>query len=200
MTEMQSDFHVFRGCGWMLVARYAFFSALILGMASIFVRQCGSADEPAAATRDQPAVLSISSPESRVEITADELEKLPHASVAIPVDQGAHVSYEGVPLAELLKLVGVKLGAELRGRALARYALVEAADGYRVVFSLPELDQDATGRNVLLADRRDGKALDAKEGPLRIVIPDEKRHSRWVRQVTAIHVHEAPSATKLQDE
>ena len=28
-----------------------------------------------------------------------------------------------------------------------------------------------------------------------IVIPDEKRHARWVRQVTAINVREAPHTT-----
>ena len=36
---------------------------------------------------------------------------------------------------------------------------------------------------VMLVDKRDGKALDAKEGPLRIVVPDEKMRARWVRQV-----------------
>jgi DMSO/TMAO reductase YedYZ molybdopterin-dependent catalytic subunit len=105
------------------------------------------------------------------------------------------VEYEGVQVSHLLKLVGVKLGDDLRRPVLARYALVEAADGYREVFSLTELDEEVTERVVLLADRRDGQALDAKEGPLRFVIPDEKRHVRWVRQVTAINVREAPRVT-----
>jgi hypothetical protein len=53
--------------------------------------------------------------------------------------------------------------------------LVEAADGYRVVIALPEIDPAFTNKQILLAFLRDGKPLDQKEGPYRIVIPDEKR-------------------------
>ena len=81
---------------------------------------------------------------------------------------------------------GLKLGQDLRGPALASYLLVEAADGYRAVFALPEIDPACTDRTILLADRRDGKPLPAQEGPLRIVVPGEKRRSRWVRLVVAL--------------
>jgi hypothetical protein len=93
-----------------------------------------------------------------------------------------------VPLVELLKTAGVKFGQDLRGPALATYLVVEAADGYRAVFALPELDPAFTDRVILLADRRDGKPLDEREGPLRIVVPGEKRAARWVRQVVALKV------------
>jgi hypothetical protein len=39
--------------------------------------------------------------------------------------------------------------------------------------------------------KRDGKPLSDKEGPFRIVAPDEKRPARWVRQVTALKIREA---------
>jgi hypothetical protein len=42
-----------------------------------------------------------------------------------------------------------------------------------------------------LVDRCDGKPLSAQEGPLRIVVPGEKRHSRWVRQVVALRIGRA---------
>ena len=48
-----------------------------------------------------------------------------------------------------------------------------------------------TDRVVLLADRRDNQPLPTAEGPLRLVIPDEKRHARWVRQVVSIHLRRA---------
>ena len=35
--------------------------------------------------------------------------------------------------------------------------MIEAADGYRVLFTLPELDSLFADKVVLLADRRDGK-------------------------------------------
>ena len=40
---------------------------------------------------------------------------------------------------------------------------------------------------VLLADHRDGQPLSTAEGPLRLVVPDEKRHARWVRQGIVYH-------------
>jgi len=66
--------------------------------------------------------------------------------------------------------------------------LVEAADGYRVVIALPELDTGFTDKQMVLAFVRDGKPLGEKEGPYRIVIPDEKRMARWVRQVTTLKI------------
>jgi hypothetical protein len=51
---------------------------------------------------------------------------------------------------------------------------------------------------MVLAFLKDGKPLDAnsdansKEGPYRIVIPDEKRMARWVRQVTMLKIVNVP--------
>lgn len=42
-----------------------------------------------------------------------------------------------------------------------------------------------------LAGVKFGEGLDAKEGPLRIVTPDEKMHARRVRQVTGLAVKRA---------
>jgi hypothetical protein len=46
-------------------------------------------------------------------------------------------------------------------------------------------------QTLLLADQRDGKPLSEKEGPLRLVVPDEKREGRWVRQVISLKVQRA---------
>jgi hypothetical protein len=89
---------------------------------------------------------------------------------------------------ELLKAAGMKLGTELRGPALGNCLVVEASDGYRVVFALPELDPTFTDQVVLLADRRRGKPLAAKEGDLRVIVPWDKHTSRWVRQVVALKI------------
>ena len=65
---------------------------------------------------------------------------------------------------------------------------MEAADGYRVVISLPEIDPAFNNKEFFLVYSRDGQPLDAKEGPYRIVIPDEKRMARWVRQVIRLTI------------
>ena len=45
-----------------------------------------------------------------------------------------------------------------------------------------------TDRVILLADRRDGKPLSAREGPFQVIVPGEKKHARWVRQVIRLKV------------
>lgn len=124
--------------------------------------------------------------------TLDDLATLPRREVRAQDRDGTEVTFAGVALVDLLRLTGVPLGAELRGSNMALYLLVEAADGYRVVFALPELDPAFTDRVVLLADRRGGQPLAAAEGPLRLVVPGEKRHARWVRQVVSCTVRRAP--------
>lgn len=136
--------------------------------------------------------LSVSGEvESPLKLTAADLAKLPRRVVRAKDHDGKESEYEGWPLIEVLKLAGVKFGEGLRGKNLALYLVVEASDGYRAVYALPELDPAYTDKIIMLVDKRDGKALDAKEGPLRIVVPDEKMHARWVRQVTGLVIRRA---------
>src|SRR5215472_17696686 len=85
------------------------------------------------------------------------------------------VSFEGVTLKSVLEKAGVTFGESIKGKRLSSSLLVEAADGYRVVIALPELDPAFTDKQTLLVFLRDGKPLGEKEGPYRSVIPDEKR-------------------------
>ncbi len=117
-----------------------------------------------------------------------DLAKLPHRQVQVKDHDGVSVTFAGVPLVEVLQQAGAPLGQKLHGPNMAIYLLVEAADGYRAVFALPELDPTFTDRLVLLADSRDGKPLKASEGRLRLVVPDEKRQARWVRKVIGLRI------------
>jgi hypothetical protein len=114
--------------------------------------------------------------------------KLPRKTVKTKDHSGVAATYEGVLLADVLQAGKVTLGKDLKGPLLAHCLLVEAADAYQVVFSLPEVDPGMTDNLVLVADRKDAKPLDAKEAPYRLVVPQEKKHARWVRQVTRISV------------
>lgn len=120
-------------------------------------------------------------------MTAADFAKLPRLSVKAK-DHGTDATFEGAALGEVLKLAGVEFGESLRGKLLETYLLVEAMDDYRAVYALTELDPAFTDRVILLADRRDGKPLSEKEGALRVVIPDENRAARWVRQVVRLTV------------
>jgi hypothetical protein len=118
-------------------------------------------------------------------MTAQQLAKSPRVSVNVR-DHDTPAQFEGVPLASVLSAVGIQLGDKMKGPRLTETLLVEASDGYKVVFALAELDPAFATREIILADVRDGKPLDAKEGPFRIVAPGDKRPARWVRQITAL--------------
>lgn len=126
-----------------------------------------------------------------LKLTAADLAKLPHRSLRAKAHDGKEASFDGIELNDVLKLAGVKFGEQLRGKDLALFLVVSAADGYHAVFALPEIDHAFSDRIVILADRRDGKPLAEKEGPLRIVVPDEKREARWVRQVVSFTIRRA---------
>ncbi len=135
-----------------------------------------------------PVLLAISGEvEHPMQVRASDLSRLPRQKLRASA-HGKESLFEGVALIDVLKLAGVPTGESLRGNQLVKYVLVEARDDYRVVFSLAELDSALIDREVLLADRRDGSALPAEEGPLRIVVAGEKRPVRWIRQVREIRV------------
>jgi hypothetical protein len=120
-----------------------------------------------------------------------DLEALPH----VKAQASAHdvsATFEGVALKAVLEKAGVIFGEALRGKRLASCLVAEASDGYRVVIALPEIDPGFTDKQILLAFAKDGKPLDAKEGPYRIVIPDEKRPTRWIRQLTTLKIVNVP--------
>ncbi len=120
-------------------------------------------------------------------LARSDIESLPHVKVATHRSEN-NATFEGVALKTVLEKGGVEFGHSMRGKRLASCLLVEAADGYSAVIALPEIDPDFTDKQIVLAFSQDGKPLDAKAGPYRIVIPDEKRMARWVRQVTTLKI------------
>jgi hypothetical protein len=130
-------------------------------------------------------------------ITADDLAKLSRVTAKVTDRDGQMAEYEGVRLSDLLQQLGVMLGKDLRGPRVANYVLLEAADGYRVTLAIGEVDPETTDKLVLVADKKNGAALPEKEGPWRLVIPDDKRPVRWIRMLTKIGVH-APAASAAQ--
>ena len=120
-------------------------------------------------------------------------EALPRRKVEVK-EGGGTARYEGVPLHELLRFAGVPFGKHPRGERTAEYVLVEAADGYRAVLALAEVDPALTDHLVLLADRVDGKPLAEGAGPYRLVVPQDKLRSRWVKRVHRVTVHRPAGA------
>jgi DMSO/TMAO reductase YedYZ molybdopterin-dependent catalytic subunit len=138
------------------------------------------------AAQDAPPSVQVSGAvKQALTLTAEDLAKMPRASVRT-TSNGMETVYEGVWLHEVLKKAGVPQGSELRGKALASYLLAEAQDGYQVVFSLGELDPSFIDNEILLADTANGKALFGAQGRFRLVVPKDKPGARSVRMLTKL--------------
>jgi DMSO/TMAO reductase YedYZ molybdopterin-dependent catalytic subunit len=135
-----------------------------------------------------PAIAVGGDVSSPLKLTADDLAKMPRATATIPDPKGNNVVYEGVALRELLKRAGAPTGKDLRGKALTTYVLARAHDGYQVLFSLGEIDEQFGNESILVADKRDGKPLEGNQGPFRLVCPNDKEGARSVRMLEAIDV------------
>ncbi len=127
-------------------------------------------------------------------LTDSALQAMPRTEAAMADHGQAPVSYQGVQLRDLLARAGVDLFSPLRGAALARSVVIEASDGYRVVFAIAELDPSISASVIVLADRKAGAPLDSHEGPFRLVAPSDRRAARSVRQVTTIRLVDLPTA------
>jgi len=123
-----------------------------------------------------------------LQLTADDLAKMPRETVFVKEEDGNAVQYEGVPLREVLARAGAPFGKELRGKALATYVLAKAHDGYQVLFGLAELDASFANETILVADKRDGKPLFGYQGPFRLVCPNDKAGARSVRMLETLEL------------
>lgn len=125
---------------------------------------------------------------SPLELKLADLQQFKQVEVTRKDRDGKDQIYSGTILSEILQKAGVTLGKDLRGENLTKFVLVEASDGYQVVFALAELDKEFTDRLIILADKVDGKPLLPADGPFRIIVQDEKKPARCIKQVTSIKV------------
>jgi hypothetical protein len=104
---------------------------------------------------------------------------------------GKDHTYTGVPVSTLLAKINTPLGKDLRGKNLSQFLLVKAADDYQVIFSLPELDTEFNDNPVILASQVDGQPFPDSEGPFRIIVQNDKKPARCVRQVKELKILKA---------
>lgn len=164
-----------------------FVLALVLGTLA-------SADPVRAQAASSPApTLRVRDGTRDVVLTPADLGALPRQQLRLAGEKPSDsATVAGVTLWEVLQRSGVP-SAEASGRQRAAiYVRVVGADGQTAFFALAELDPGFTRRTVLLADERDGHALDASEGPWRVIAPDDMRHARWIRGLVRVDVGTLP--------
>ncbi|MBT9332204.1 molybdopterin-dependent oxidoreductase [Paracidobacterium acidisoli] len=151
------------------------------------------AQAPAGSPADSNSgALKIQTPEKSETLLPAALKALPHITVTVHNPHAdADETFSGVPLMDLLAREGVPHGHDMRGKALSEYVVATGSDGYKAVVSLAEADPEFHPGDVLVADAMDGKPLDAKTGPFRLVVTADKRPARSVRNLVSIEVRSA---------
>jgi hypothetical protein len=149
---------------------------------------------PAASSTPAKDELRISAPAYHEDImlkVADS-KAMPRTTVNVHNEHSkADEIYVGVRLADVLTKMGAPLGKDLRGAALRGYLVATGSDGYAAVIALAEVDPSFHSGEVIVADTMNGQALDAKSGPFKLVVTEDKRPARWVRNLISIELKSA---------
>jgi len=169
----------------------AIVAAFVLVIANMVVASMAAqqAAPPSSGAGSSDLLLQARAYHDPLHLTIGELKALPHITVTIHNSHtDADETYSGVRLADLLAKLGAPLGNDLRGRALANYIVATGSDGYQAVLALGEVDPSFHPGEVLVADSMNDKALDAHSGPLKLVVTEDTRPARSVRNLTTIEL------------
>ena len=147
--------------------------------------------EPTAAPVNAGVLTVTAGPGERGVFTAATLKEYPQVTVVI-FDHHTQKKeiYSGVPVMDLLAHLGVPHGKTLMGQALAKYVVATGSDGYKSVVALGEIDPEFHPGQVIVADAVDGKPL-GPTGPFRLVVSEDKRPARSVRNLVSLEVKTA---------
>jgi hypothetical protein len=138
------------------------------------------------------AALKIENGSQQASVSLNSLKTMPHMTVTVHNPHtNADETYSGVPLLELLKQVGAPVGHDVHGKALSEFIVATGSDGYKAVLALAEVEPDFHPGDVLVADAMDGKPLDAKSGPFKLVVTEDKRPARSVHNLVSVELKAA---------
>ncbi len=126
--------------------------------------------------------------EKPFKLNAAGFTAMKQVSVKVTANDGRQHEYTGVLLYDLLSQAGAIPNKQLKGKALTKFVLVTAADGYQIVIALPEIDPAFTDKTIILASKEDGEDLAANFGLYRLVVPGDKKPARSAMRVISIDV------------
>jgi hypothetical protein len=161
----------------------------------LLAQQAASAtSSPAASSKPASDELRVSAYTKRegLKLKVADLKAMPRTTVSVHNEHSkADESYAGVRLADLLAKMEAPLGHDLRGVALSGYIVATGSDGYVAVIALAEADPSFHSGEVIVADTMNGQLLDEKSGPFKLVVTEDKRPARWVRNLVSIELKSA---------
>lgn len=127
-----------------------------------------------------------------LELSLDDLRKLPVLQMKMMPHGGlskgkpAPVIVKGVLLRDILEKAAVQTATPYDVKKSA--ILVTASDGYRVVFSWPEVFHSPIGEGAILYFEMDGKPLSDNEGRIALGSLRDNGNYRYARWVSSIEV------------
>jgi hypothetical protein len=121
-------------------------------------------------------------------LTPADLRALPHKTVTVfNAHSKTSESYSGVVLADLLARTDAPVGEKLRGKLFMTGVVAQGTDGYKVLYSVAEVDPVMHSGDVIVADEVDGHPLGGN-GAFQLINTEDKRPARWVRNLDRILV------------
>ena len=131
--------------------------------------------------------IIVKGKEGRVEtVTPADLRAMSQASVTVPYgDKG---TFSGAEIGDILAEVGAPSDVRLHGPPVNQIVIVTGRDGFTTVLSLAETEKSFRTEPIILADEENGKPLDDKQGPYRLVIGGELKPARSVWGVIEIEL------------
>jgi hypothetical protein len=133
-----------------------------------------------------PAVVTVKGPQDSAVVTAADLKAMKRYTVKVAWD-GGH-TFTGAGMTDILATIGAPSEKRLHGPALDQVVIVTGRDGFIAVLAIAETSLILKKQPVILADEEDGKPLDAKQGPYRLVIGGELKQPRSVWGVVGIEL------------
>jgi hypothetical protein len=151
-----------------------------------------AATQPAKAAPSDTLRVSARGFHEDMTLKGADLKALPRTTITVHNEHAkADETYTGVRVADLLAKMNAPFGKDLRGVALANYLVATGSDGYVAVIALAEADPSFHSGEVIVADTLNGQPLDAKSGPFKLVVTEDKRPARWVRNLVSLELKSA---------
>jgi hypothetical protein len=153
---------------------FAFFAVLNVGLAS--------------AQPDTATVHIVHASGCDAWITVEQVRGLPQHTATTTSKDGETHQYRGALLQRVMNEACPSVAAMDKHARTAAAVKVTAHDGFVAVLGAMELDSTFQAHPVLLAWERDGQRLDDHFGPFQLIVPEDLRHSRNVRNVGRVEV------------
>ncbi len=131
--------------------------------------------------------IIVKGPHGAVEtVAAADIKAMHQASVTVPY--GDKATFSGAVIGDFLAEVGAPSDVRLHGPPVNQIVIVTGRDGFTTVLSLAETEKSFRDQPIILADQENGKPLDPKQGPYRLVIGGELKPARSVWGVIEIEL------------